>query len=60
MEKLVEIQKENAKFEYYKAARIVTQPLERLAADRVGKAADIQDKTAFFNTLEEAEAWLDE
>jgi len=60
MEKFIEIQQENAKHEYYKAARIVTQPLERLAADRVGKEGDIKEKTAFFNNLEEAEMWLDE
>jgi len=60
MDMFVEVQKENAQYEYKKAARVVTQPLEKLAADRVGKAAEIQDKTAFFNTLEEAEKWLDE
>lgn len=60
MEKFVEIQKENSKYDYKKAARIVTQPLERLAADRVGKEGDIKEKTAFFNNLEEAEMWLDE
>ena len=60
MEKFIKIQQENAKHEYYKAARIVTQPLEKLAADRVGKEANIQEKTAFFNSMEEAEAWLDE
>jgi len=60
MEKFIKIQQENAKYEYYKAARIVTQPLEKLAADRVGKEADMKEKTAFFNSLEEAEAWLDE
>ena len=59
MGKFLEIQKENAKYGIKKAARIVTQPLEKLAADRVGKAADIKEKLAFFNSPEKAEVWLD-
>ena len=61
MSTFIAIENENAKVnERSKAARIVTQPLEKLAADRIGKDSGIKDKTAFFNSLEAAEVWLDE
>jgi hypothetical protein len=61
MNKFIAIENENAKINVRKkAARVVTQPLEKLAADRIGKDSGVKEKTALFNNLEEAEAWLDE
>jgi hypothetical protein len=61
MNMFIAIENENAKVSVRrKAARVVTQPLEKLAADRIGKDSGVQEQTAFFNSLEEAEAWLDE
>jgi len=42
-------------------AQIVTEPLEKLASDRINKETGIEkEKVRKFNTLTEAEAWLDE
>jgi len=60
MEFFIEAQKENAKYAYKKAARVVTQPLEKLAAERVHKDGGMKAETALFNSVEEADAWLDE
>ncbi|MBN1880662.1 MAG: hypothetical protein JW885_00700 [Deltaproteobacteria bacterium] len=60
MEAFIEAQKENAKFAYRKAARVVTQPLEKMAAERVWKGSGIEGEMALFNSIEEADAWLDE
>lgn len=61
MNMFIRIEHENAKTSMRrKAARVVSQPLEKLAADRVGRDAQVTGETAFFNSLEEAEAWLDE
>jgi len=61
MNKFIAIENENAKVNTRKkAARVVTQPLERIAADRIGKDSGVKAQTGFFNSLEEAEAWLDE
>lgn len=61
MSMFIKIEGENAKINVRKkAARIVTQPLEKLAADRVGKDSGVKASAAFFNTVEEAEAWLDQ
>ena len=57
----INIENENSKnYVRKKAARVVTQPLEKLAADRVGKESGVKEHTAFFNTVDDAEAWLDE
>jgi len=59
--KFIFIENENSKrYVRKKAARVVSQPLEKLAADRIGKESGVKESTAFFNSLEEAEAWLDE
>ena len=60
MDMFVEVMKENSKYEYKKSARIVNGPLEKLATQRVGKESQTIEKTVLFNTIEEAEAWLDE
>jgi len=61
MNKFIEIENDNAKINVRKkAARIVIQPLEKLAADRIGKDSGVKEATAFFNSLEAAETWLDE
>jgi len=39
---------------------VVTRPLEKLTSKRVGSEADVIEKVREFNTIEEAEAWLDE
>lgn len=57
----IKIENDNARInERRKAARVVSQPLEKLAADRIGRDSGVKESTAFFNTLEEAEAWLDQ
>lgn len=38
-----------------RAARVVSQPLEKLAEDRIRKDAQVKDGSALFNTPEEAE-----
>ena len=61
MNKFIMIENENAKINVRrKAARVVTQPLEKMAADRVGKDSGVKESAAFFNSLVEAEAWLDQ
>ncbi|MBN1880661.1 MAG: hypothetical protein JW885_00695, partial [Deltaproteobacteria bacterium] len=60
MEAFIEAQKENSKHAYRKAARVVTQPLEKMAVERVWKGGGFEGQSALFNTIEEAEAWLDE
>jgi hypothetical protein len=60
MNLFIHIENENAKEHVRKkAARVVTQPLEKLAADRIGKNAGVKENSAFFNSIEDAEAWLD-
>jgi hypothetical protein len=42
-----------------KSARISDQPIQTLAANRVGREADMKETTRTFNSLPEALAWLD-
>ena len=61
MNLFIKVEHDNAQIHVRKkAARVVSQPLEKLAADRIGKDSGVKEKTAFFNSLEEAEAWLNE
>ena len=60
MEAFIEAQKENTQYKYRKAARVVIQPLEKMAADRIHKDGGMKAESALFNSVEEAEAWLDE
>jgi len=51
--KFIFIENENSKrYVRKKAARVVSQPLEKLAADRIGKESEVKESTAFFNSLE--------
>ena len=44
-----------------KQAQIVTEPLEKLASDRINRETGLEkEKVRKFNAIEEAEAWLDE
>ena len=55
MNMFIRLENENAKdSSRKKAARVVTQSLEKLAADRIGKDSGVKEKTAFFNCLEDA------
>ena len=43
-----------------KQAQIVTEPLEKLASDRIDKETGLEkEKVRKFNTIEDAERWLD-
>lgn len=43
-----------------KQAQIVTDPLEKLASDRINKETGLEkEKVRKFNTIEDAERWLD-
>lgn len=60
MELFVEAQKIDEKAGFYKSARIILTPLEKLASKRVGSEANVKEKSREFNSIEEAEQWLDE
>jgi hypothetical protein len=42
-----------------KSARISDQAIHKLAADRIGREADMKETTQTFNSLSEALKWLD-
>lgn len=43
-----------------KQAQVISEPLDKLASDRINKKTGLEkEKVEKFNTLEEAEAWLD-
>lgn len=56
---MVEAQKKFQTAGFSKSARVVTRLLEKLTPKRVGSEADVKEKVLEFNTIEEAEAWLD-
>ena len=56
----LEAQKIDEEAGFYKSARIVLTPLEKLASKRIGSEANVQEKSREFNSIEEAEKWLDE
>jgi len=45
---------------FSKSARIVLAPLEKLATKRIVNEANVKEKSREFNSVEEAEAWLDQ
>ena len=57
---LIEAQKKFESAGFSKSARVVTRPLEKLTSKRVGTEADVKEKVREFNSMAEAEAWLDE
>jgi hypothetical protein len=42
-----------------KAARITDQPIHQIAVNRIGREADMKEDTRMFNTISEAQAWLE-
>jgi hypothetical protein len=59
METFVEVQKIQNDAGVSKAARVIEQAITKIAADRVGREGDMEEKAGIFNTMEEAEVWLD-
>jgi len=60
MELFLEAQKIDEDAGFSKSARIVSAPLEQLASKRISTEANVKEKSREFNSIEEAEAWLDE
>ena len=60
MDLLIEATKKYEAAGLSRSARVVTKPLEKMAAQRVGTEANIKEKVRAFNTMQDAEAWLDE
>jgi len=60
MEVLLEAQKIDDEAGFSKSARIVERPLEQLASKRISNEANVKEKSREFNSVEEAEAWLDQ
>lgn len=57
---MIEAQGIGEKFGFSRSARIVLTPLEKLATKRIVSEASVKEKSREFNTIEEAEKWLDE
>ena len=57
---LIEAQKKYESAGFSKSVRVVTKPLEKLTSKRIGSEADVKEKVREFNSIEDAEAWLDE
>ena len=60
MKLLIEAQEIGEKSGFSRSARIVLTPLEKLATKRIVSEASEKEKSREFNTVEEAEKWLDE
>jgi len=60
MELMIKAQEIGEKSGFSRSARIVLTPLEKLATKRIVSEASVKEKSREFNTVEEAEKWLDE
>lgn len=60
MKLLIKAQEIGEKSGFSRCARIVLTPLEKLATKRIVSEASEKEKSREFNTVEEAEKWLDE
>jgi hypothetical protein len=59
MDTFVEVQKFQSDAGVSKAARVVQLAITKIAADRVGREGDAEEKAGIFDTIEQAEVWLD-
>ena len=57
---MIEAQRVGEDAGFSKSARVVLAPLEKLATKRIVNVANVKEKSREFNSVEEAEAWLDE
>jgi hypothetical protein len=59
IETVIKVQEMLKKAGLKRSARITDQPILKMTADRIGREAEVKDDVRSFNTILEAEVWLD-